>query len=231
MCRSAVSAVERNSGIPAQLLASIARVESGRRDPASGAFHPWPWAVNAEGQGFFYPTKAEAVSAVRAMQARGMRSIDVGCAQINLMHHPNAFPSLEAAFEPQTNAAYAGKFLKDLFAQTGDWNRAAAQYHSATPELGADYLRKVLAVLPEEQRMAGPAGASALAQAWSATTTQPTPGLTRVVRLQPSTGAPGPRMIMLPTGSGETPAGRSLDAYRASPIGLAFQPPPRRSGG
>src|ERR1700722_5971008 len=102
LCRSAVAAAERQSGIPAQLLAAISRVESGRRDPGTGAVHPWPWAVNAEGEGFLYDSKAEAIAAVRAMQARGIRSIDVGCGQINLMYHPDAFPSLEAAFDPQT---------------------------------------------------------------------------------------------------------------------------------
>ena len=96
LCRSAVAAAERGNGIPAQLLAAISRVESGRRDPLTGTMNPWPWSVNAEGQGSFYDTKAEAVAAVRAMQARGVQSIDVGCGQINLMHHPNAFPNLEA---------------------------------------------------------------------------------------------------------------------------------------
>ena len=100
--------------MPAHLLAAISRVESGRRDPATGAVHPWPWSVNAEGQGASYDTKAEAVAAVRAMQANGVRSIDVGCGQINLMYHPDAFPSLELAFDPQANAAYAAKFLKEL---------------------------------------------------------------------------------------------------------------------
>jgi hypothetical protein len=75
LCRSAVAAAERGSGIPAHLLAAINRVESGRRDPATGAVHPWPWTVNAEGAGSFYDTKAEAVAAVRSMQARGIQSI------------------------------------------------------------------------------------------------------------------------------------------------------------
>ncbi len=69
--------------------------------------------------------RPQAVAAVRAMQARGIQSIDVGCGQINLMHHPDAFASLEQAFDPQANAVYAARFLKELFAQTGDWNKAA----------------------------------------------------------------------------------------------------------
>jgi hypothetical protein len=233
-CRSAVGAAERGSGIPPHLLAAISRVESGRRDPVTGDFHPWPWTVNAEGQGYFYESKAEAIAAVRGMQAQGIRSIDVGCMQINLMYHPDAFPSLDVAFDPQANAAYAVRFLKELFAQTGDWTKATATYHSATPDLGADYQRKVAAVLPEESHVATSVSGSPLAQAWGATMAASAPlGFTRVLRLQSPGMAEGPRTIMLPTVGGATPPGRSLEAYRASPIGLAYQPPllPRRLGG
>ncbi len=229
LCRAAVAAAERANGIPAHLLAAISRVESGRPDPMTQAIHPWPWTANAEGEGLFFDTKAAAVTAVRAMQSRSVQSIDVGCAQINLMHHPKAFSSLEQAFDPQANTAYAAQFLKELFGQTGDWAKAAALYHSATPELAADYQRKVLAVWPEEQRLAGLVGASPLAQAWAATMPAPPPAFTRVMRMQPGVGQ-APRIIMLPTNGGGAPPGRSLDAYRATPISLAWQPPPRRSG-
>jgi hypothetical protein len=232
LCRAAVVAAERGSGIPPHLLAAISRVESGRRDPATGDFNPWRWTANAEGQGYFYESKAEAVAAVRAMQAQGVRSIDVGCMQINLMHHPDAFPSLEVAFDPPANAAYAARFLKELYAQSSDWTKAAATYHSATPELGADYQRKVLAVWPEETRLASGAVASPLAQAWGATMSASPPSFTRVLRMQSPGMAEWPHMIMLPAVGGMTPPGRGLDAYRAAPIALAFQPPPpRRTGG
>jgi len=231
LCRSAVAAAERGNGIPAQLLAAISRVESGRRDPLTGVMNPWPWSVNAEGQGSFYDTKAEAVAAVRAMQARGVQSIDVGCGQINLMHHPNAFANLETAFDPQANADYAARFLKELFAQSGDWSKAAGLYHSATPELGEEYRQKVLAVWPEEQRVAGLAGTSPLAQAWNATVATPPAAFMRVVRPLPPGAARGPQIIMLQTVGGVTPPGRGLETYRAAPIGLAFQPPRPRNGG
>jgi hypothetical protein len=231
LCRSAVAAAERGSGIPAHLLAAIARIESGRRDPGSGAVHPWPWSVNAEGQGFFYETKAQAVAAVRGMQARGMQSIDVGCAQINLMHHPDAFPNLEVAFDPVANARYAAQFLKELFAQTGDWNKATAMYHSATPGIGAEYQQKVAAIWPEEQRLAGLVTPTPLAKAWASTMNTPAPlGFMRVMRVQPPGQAPAPHMIMQATAGGMAPPGRGLDSYRAMPIGLAFQPPLRRGG-
>ncbi len=230
LCRSAIAAAERGSGIPAALLASIGRVESGRKDPVSGAWHPWPWTVDAEGEGSFYESKAAAVAAVRALQARGMQSIDVGCMQVNLMHHPDAFASLDLAFEPQVNAAYAARFLKKLYGQSGDWAKATGLYHSATPELGADYQRKVLAVWPEEQHFAGSFMGSPLAQAWGATMTAGSLGsMTMVRRLTPGPTA-GPRMIMLPNVGGVATPGRGLDAYRSTPIRLAFIPPMRHVG-
>ncbi len=72
---------------------------------------PWPWTINVAGQGFFFPTKALAVTAVRELLASGVQSIDVGCLQVNLMFHPAAFASLEQAFDPMANARYAARFL------------------------------------------------------------------------------------------------------------------------
>ena len=72
-----------------------------------------------------------------------MRSIDVGCMQVNLLHHPQAFATLEQAFDPPTNARYAARFLISLFHQTADWPKAGALYHSATPEIAADYARRL----------------------------------------------------------------------------------------
>jgi hypothetical protein len=154
-CRSAIASAEVAHGVPPQLLAAIGRVESGRRDPATGAWSPWPWTINAEGQGAWFESKVEAIQAVRMLQARGVRSIDVGCMQVNLMHHPDAFPSLEMAFEPGVNADYAARFLVQLHAQSGDWTKATAAYHSANPWEGDPYAAKVAAVWPEEQRRAG----------------------------------------------------------------------------
>jgi hypothetical protein len=40
LCRAAIQAAEQGAGIPPQLLMAIGRVEAGRRDPETGAFHP-----------------------------------------------------------------------------------------------------------------------------------------------------------------------------------------------
>jgi hypothetical protein len=78
-----------------------------------------------------------------------MASVDVGCFQINLLQHPAAFASLEEAFDPSANAAYAARFLLSLRDRTGSWENAIAAYHSATPELGNAYRDNVLASLTD----------------------------------------------------------------------------------
>ncbi|MGE0224505.1 MAG: lytic transglycosylase domain-containing protein [Acetobacteraceae bacterium] len=226
LCRPAIEAAERRHGIPSRLLAAIGRVESGRTD-ANGEVSPWPWAVNAEGEGFWFNSKAEAVAAVNAMRARGVRSIDVGCMQVNLMHHPDAFASLEQAFDPATNADYAARFLGRLFGQTGTWPKAAAWYHSATPELGDAYSRRVMAAWPEEQKRSSAGPLTALANAWSATITRGNhPFLGRgepPARIIPLAGATAVPATGIPTAA---PVGRGLDAYRAMPVTWAFRPAP-----
>ena len=159
LCRAAIGAAEREYGLPAGLLAAIGRVESGRRDPVTGEAGSWPWTMNAEGTGRFFPSKAEAVAEVRQLRAGGMRSIDVGCMQINLHHHPGAFASVEDAFDPLTNARYAARFLKELQAAAGDWMTAAGHYHSQTPSRAEAYRAQVALRWPEEQRVAGAAPA------------------------------------------------------------------------
>ncbi len=156
-CREAVELAEREAALPPGLLHAIARTESGRRDPATGRVEPWPWALNAAGMGMLAASRAEAIGTVAALQARGVRSIDVGCLQVNLLHHPGAFASLEEAFEPMANARYAARFLRELQGRAGgEWSQAVAWYHSATPERGEAYRLRVMASLAGGGVLASP---------------------------------------------------------------------------
>ena len=223
LCRPAIARAERAYGVPDHLLAAIARVESGRRAPGSGAWQAWPWTIDAEGEGQFLDSKPAAIAAVRALQARGVASIDVGCLQVNLMHHPHAFASLEEAFDPDANAAYAARFLTQLYQQAGTWPQAAALYHSATPALAADYQRKVLAAWPEERAFAGLGPVPAMASPGLATSGSGA----GMATLSAFARAPPARVIPL---AGAAPAAaalrRDLAAYRAAPVLLAAAPPP-----
>jgi Transglycosylase SLT domain len=218
VCRQAIAAAERAHGIPTHLLAAIGRVESGRRDQASGSYNPWPWTINFDGAGSFYDNKPQAVSAASSMRPRATRSIDVGCLQISLTYHPDAFASLDQAFDPQSNADYGARFLLQLFEKSGSWPRAVELYHSATPDLGADYRQKVYAALPDEGKLPEPAQASPLAAAWASTLFRSPPiGAFRQTPMH---------IIPRATGLGGEPApGRTLDAYRAAPVRLAFRLP------
>jgi soluble lytic murein transglycosylase-like protein len=143
-CQRAIAAAEPGSGIPPGLLGAIALVESGRRNPVTGAPTPWPWSYNVNGEGHAPPSKAAAIAEVAALQAAGTRSIDVGCMQVNLLHHPQAFASLEEAFDPAANLRYAVRFLRELQGRSGgDWGLAIARYHSGEAERGAAYQRRV----------------------------------------------------------------------------------------
>jgi hypothetical protein len=224
LCRAAVAVVEREAGTPPGLLAAIARVESGKRDAATGAVNPWPWTINAEGRGSLFPTKAAAIAAVRELQAQGVRSIDIGCMQVNLHHHPNAFPSLEVAFDPLANARYGAKFLGELQSTRNDWMAAAGAYHSQTPERAAGY-RGLVAQAWAAERQGGPniPSPGLLAALQSVTPTfQGNPGF------MPAPGGGGAMLgsaraeqtAMLPASGGGS-RGRGLDAYRATPTMLA----------
>jgi Transglycosylase SLT domain len=104
---------------------------------------PWPWTVNNAGDGRYFASKAEAIAHVERLRQAGERNIDVGCMQINLMHHPEAFASLDEAFEPGRNVAYGARFLGDLREETRSWERAVERYHIADAERGRAYREKV----------------------------------------------------------------------------------------
>jgi len=143
LCTRYLPRHERQYGIPVHLLAAIASTESGRYHRALGLNLPWPWTINVEGKGYFFDNKEEAIAAVRKFQARGVQSIDVGCMQVNLHHHPYAFANLEQAFDPAYNVAYAAQFLKQNFMDEGSWRKATGDYHSRTPLFGEQYARLV----------------------------------------------------------------------------------------
>lgn len=149
LCARATARMEQAGYVPPQLLTAISHVESGRWDPILKAKIAWPWTVNANGVGRFFPTKQDAIAEVLRLQQQGVVLIDVGCMQINLHFHAGAFPNLETAFDPNANVTYAVSFLRDLAVSTGSWMRAAARYHSATPDLASIYHAKVVAELRE----------------------------------------------------------------------------------
>jgi hypothetical protein len=246
LCRSAIHRAEIGSTLPPHMLGGIARVESGRTDPKTGRFAPWPWSINAEGRDFVFETKAEAITFARNLQARGVRSFDVGCLQVNMMFHPDAFANLEEAFDPLANARYAVRFLTELYAKTGNWDTASAWYHSANPEHGVPYRARVVTAMADEAKAPGAVptlpenggmpGAMGTGMAMGGMSSMPR-GIGAVMMMHGSTG--GGVVLQRPSGNvvvasasgnlpqvvtpgavfgGTTTAGRGLDSYRMAPI-------------
>lgn len=144
LCRVAVEKAEEDYHIKPNLLQTIASVESGRWEATLGRRVAWPWTVHANGRGYYYKTKAEAVAAVQAMQQKGMTNVDVGCMQINLKYHGAAFSSLEEAFEPEKNVAYSARFLQKLYLRNRqDWKMSAMHYHSKNWRKGVNYKNRL----------------------------------------------------------------------------------------
>ena len=168
LCVGAASKAEEAFSLPGGLLRAISNVETGRQTRAG--LVPWPWTVRAGGEGLYFPDKASAIAWVEAARAEGVASIDVGCMQINLFYHPHAFATLDAAFDPVRNAAYAARFLQALHGRSGgDWTPAIGFYHSQTASLAGPYrdrVERLLALHPVQHR---PTAAETLGVAWSAT--------------------------------------------------------------
>lgn len=139
-CRAAAAQAATETGVPLPILTAVMLAETGRAPSGGGgALSPWPWAVQAEGRGHWFATRDAALDHVRSLVAAGQHNIDIGCFQINLRWHGEAFPSLEAMFDPPANARHAARFLAALARETGDWRRAAGAYHSRDPARAEAY--------------------------------------------------------------------------------------------
>lgn len=148
LCQNAARAAAGRSGVPVEVLEAIALVETGRM--RRGRLEPWPWTVNMEGEGRWFASREEALAYAAAHHARGARSFDLGCFQLNYRWHGTAFPSLETMLDPQQGALYAARFLRQLYEETGDWVLAAGAYHSRNEPFAGRYrdrFRRILASL------------------------------------------------------------------------------------
>lgn len=137
ICRQVSASAAHEMGVPPSVMLAITLTETGRN--RSGEIEPWPWTVNMEGAGHWFPSRAAAEAFVDREHSRGARSYDVGCFQVNYKWHGGAFRSRSDMFDPLTNARYAATFLRQLFDEFGDWGRAAGAYHSRTPRYANRY--------------------------------------------------------------------------------------------
>jgi hypothetical protein len=158
ICGALARETERAEGIPPGLVHAVALAESGRWLAGRGHSQAWPWTVTAGSDSFYLESKQDALRKVHELRAAGRSNIDVGCMQVNLGYHGDAFASLEEALEPASNVAYGARFLKRLRLETRSWVRATARYHSSDPDRGKAYRDKVYRLWHELRH--GPIGAA-----------------------------------------------------------------------
>lgn len=141
LCRNAAIKAADRFGIPRSVMLAITLVET--RTTRGGSTGAWPWTVNVAGKGAWFNSRAAALIHAQQALADGNTSFDVGCFQLNYRWHSRHFKSIDHMFEPTTSGAYAARFLKSLYAETGDWIKAAGYYHSRTAKHAQRYRRLV----------------------------------------------------------------------------------------
>ncbi|MCX7890624.1 MAG: transglycosylase SLT domain-containing protein [Rhodobacteraceae bacterium] len=230
ICEAAAREAAATTGVPLAVLMAISLTETGRRQ--AGRMRPWPWTVNMEGAGHWFADREAALAYVAREFARGARSFDVGCFQINYRWHGHAFPSVEAMFDPRANAIYAARFLARLHAEAGDWSLAAGAYHSRTPAFAERYRarfdRFVRALLgdggtaaPVTAAAPGPGGAPAALPAHAGPDAIPEiPDIVAASGADPAPAAAVPRLNTWPLLTGAPGAGQGS----LVPLGAARGP-------
>lgn len=137
ICDQVAIFASQKTGVPLSVLKAISLTETGHK--RGGRLRPWPWTINMEGKGFWFDSREEARAYVDKAFARGARSFDIGCFQINYRWHGEAFASIDQMFDPVANALYAARLLGQLHAETGSWGKAAGAYHSRTEKFAERY--------------------------------------------------------------------------------------------
>ncbi len=123
-CSTMIAEVEQRRKIPRGLLMAIAITESGNGG------QPSPYAMNIAGRSHFADSKAEMAKIISANWSRGVKSIDVGCMQVNLKYHGQKFGRLTDLLDSQTNVEYGAGYLIKLAHDRGSWREGVMDYHN-----------------------------------------------------------------------------------------------------
>jgi soluble lytic murein transglycosylase-like protein len=144
-CSSIFYYFEKKYKLPTNSLHSISLHETAKKHSYHDISLVWPWTVmnNKLGKSYHFRNRQEAINYVRAQFKVGNNNLDVGCMQINLKHHPDAFKSLDQAFAPNLNVAYGAYFLSENLKKLGSIDKAIGRYHSATGHLAQKYHLRV----------------------------------------------------------------------------------------
>lgn len=150
-------------GLPPGLLYAVALTESGQSSLSDGQVRPWPWALNIDGEGHYFPSRQVAWRALQAALTETKTSVDIGLMQISWRFHRSALGSSWQALDPYHNLRVAAAILRDCFVEHTQWIQSAGCYHAPNDPARADrYGQRVkahwmrLTEIPQEVRLENP---------------------------------------------------------------------------
>lgn len=152
LCNRYFPIYEHKYHMPSNMLRAISVTESGKWSKFSNKSVAWPWTINVNGKGYHFKSRTKAIAKVKEYMKKGKTSIDVGCMQINLKYHPDAFANLNQAFEPRYNIAYAAKFLNGKYKRNNSWETSIRHYHNIHKVHSDKYITRVYDVWRREDK-------------------------------------------------------------------------------
>lgn len=116
-------------GIPAEVLYTVAKMESSYRIRIG--IYPWPWTLNIKGKGYYFATRNEAcVAALDGISRHGKYGVDIGLTQQNWgWVGVDNYTAPCDALSPNDNLRTAAVQLRKCFDKEKDWVYAAGCYH------------------------------------------------------------------------------------------------------
>lgn len=123
-CPSLIAQVEAQKNIPRGLLMAIAVTESA----IDGK--PDPYAMNIAGRSYHARGIQDMANVIQANWTKGVKSIDVGCMQVNLKFHGHKFARMTDLLDSVTNVEYGASYLVSLATEAGSWKEAVMNYHN-----------------------------------------------------------------------------------------------------
>nr|WP_256370222.1 transglycosylase SLT domain-containing protein [Sphingosinicella sp. BN140058] len=127
-CPGLISEAEARRQIPRGLLMAIAITESS----VNGI--PNPYAMNIAGRAYHARDLNDMAGQISANWSRGVKSIDVGCMQINLLYHGDKFSRLTDLLHSPTNVEYGANYLIQLATARGSWREGVMDYHNKSSQ-------------------------------------------------------------------------------------------------
>src|SRR3546814_16413519 len=91
---------------------------------------PNPPTMNIEGKTYPARDLEDMAQVISNNWTRGVRSIDVGCMQINLKFHGEKFSRLTDLLHSPTNVDYGASYLIKLAIDRGSWREGVMDYHN-----------------------------------------------------------------------------------------------------